>query len=82
MEQVAVKIGAGGRFVIPSELRTALGVQVGDTLILVVDTDGVLLMTPEQAARRAQSLVREYVPAGRMLSEELMAERREEDDGA
>ena len=35
--------------------------------------------TPEQAIKHAQALVRRYVPPGRLLSEELIAERRLEE---
>ncbi len=80
MTQMAVKIGAGGRLVIPGELRHALGVSTGDTLILVLESDGIRLLTPRQAVTRAQALVRRYVPEGRELSRELVEERREEGD--
>lgn len=81
MTQMTVKVGSGGRFVIPGELRAAMGIEPGDTIVLVLEPDGVLLLTPEQAVRRAQGIVREYVPEGRSLSDELVAERREEADG-
>jgi len=47
-------------------------------VILRLEDDEVRLITPSQAIRRAQSLVRHYVPAGRSLVEELIAERRAE----
>jgi hypothetical protein len=36
------------------------------------------VLTPQEAIRRAQVLVRKYVPEGRLLSDELIADRREE----
>ena len=39
---------------------------------------GLVLETREQGLKRARALVRKYVPEGALLSEELMAERREE----
>ena len=81
MTQMAVKVGSGGRFVIPGELRAAMGIEPGDTIVLVLEADGVLLLTPEQAVRRAQGIVRDYVQEGRSLSDELVAERREETNG-
>lgn len=78
MGDTAVKMGAGGRVVIPAEVRSALGVGPGDTLILVVEPDGIRLLTPEQAVRRAQGLVKKHLTEGQRLSEELLAERRDE----
>jgi len=82
VSEVAVKLGTGGRLVIPGEFRAALGIVPGDTVILVLEPDGLRLFTPEQAVARAQALVRRYVAADRCLSDELIAERREEADGA
>ena len=78
MTQVKTRIGAGGRVVLPAALRTAMGVVPGDELILVADDEGVRLVTPAQAVRRAQRLVRKWIPRRRKLAAELIAERRKE----
>ena len=78
MTQVKTRIGAGGRVVLPAALRTAMGVVPGDELLLVSDDEGVRLVTPAQAVRRAQRLVRKWVPRRRKLARELIAERRRE----
>ncbi|MEB3215674.1 MAG: hypothetical protein VKN72_05350 [Nostocales cyanobacterium 94392] len=36
------------------------------------------IFTLEQAVKRAQEIVRGYIPEGRSLSEELLKERRQE----
>ena len=74
--QAWTQIGEGGRVVIPAVMRAALGVQVGDTVLLRFDDGELRILTPRQAIRRAQELVRQYVPAGRSLADELIAERR------
>lgn len=76
MTKVLAKIGEGGRLVIPVEYRRALGVDVGDELLLVLEDRTVRILTPLEAIRRAQALVRSYVPEGQSLSEELIQERR------
>jgi len=38
----------------------------------------VRLVTPLQAVKRAQSLVRQYVSKGRTLADELITDRRQE----
>ncbi len=82
MSEVAVKLGTGGRLVIPGEFRAAMGVAPGDVVILVLEPDGLRLLTPQQAVARAQALVRRHVSGDRHLADELVAERREEVDAA
>jgi AbrB family looped-hinge helix DNA binding protein len=79
MTQVKTKLAEGGRIVIPSEYREALGLHVGDEVILRLDDGEVRIFTPAQAIKYAQDLLRPYLPQGRSLSEELVAERRLED---
>lgn len=76
--RVMTRLGLGGRLVLPRAYRRALDVSPGDHLILLLDDGEVRVLTPREATRRAQSLVRRHVPAGRRLAEELIADRRRE----
>jgi AbrB family looped-hinge helix DNA binding protein len=78
MSQIKTRIGAGGRIVLPAAVRRAMGVVPGDELILVADEEGVHLVTPAQAALRAQRMVRKWVAPRRRLARELISERRRE----
>src|SRR3990170_4572950 len=69
-------IGQGGRLVIPSPYRKALGLRDGDDVIVSLKGDELRIQTTRQAIRRAQQFVRRYVPRGRSLVAELIAERR------
>ena len=80
MAKVMTKLGEGGRLVIPAEYRKALGVDTGDELVLVLEERTMRVLTPREAVRRAQALVRSYIPEGRSLSEELISERRRESE--
>lgn len=76
-------LGHRGRLVLPAAVRRRLDLNEGDRLILTVEADGVLrLVSAREAARHGRGLLRELLPdlAGRCLSEELIAERREEAD--
>ena len=73
-----LRIGVGGRVVIPAEMRAALGVKPGDTLIAHVINGELTLMSQKTALRRAQEMVRRFVPEGVSLVDELIAERRAE----
>ena len=78
MVDVKTTIGAGGRVVIPAEHRKKLGMKSGDEVIVALEHDEVRILTPAAAIRRAQALVRRYVPKERSLAAELIRERREE----
>ncbi len=65
-----------GRVVIPASMRAELGWQTGGKLVARL-ADGAVILEPVDAAiRRAQALVRRYVPENAGLVEELMLERR------
>jgi AbrB family looped-hinge helix DNA binding protein len=78
MDNLPVKIGEGGRIVIPSEYRKALKLNIGDELILQLDQNRMILMTRKQAIEYVQERMNKYSTQGRMLSEELIEERKDE----
>ncbi len=78
MSEVRTKIGAGGRVVIPARYRKRIGVDVGDEVVLVLDGESVRLLTPRQAVKQAQAIVRRYIPAADRLADELIEDRRRE----
>lgn len=74
----SVRITEGGRIVIPAEFRRALGLNVGDELLMQVEDGELRLFTLEQGIKRAQETYRKYVPANRDLVGELIRERHAE----
>ncbi|HZU02563.1 MAG TPA: AbrB/MazE/SpoVT family DNA-binding domain-containing protein [Ktedonobacteraceae bacterium] len=78
MSTKRVKVTEDGSIVIPAEYRQALGFHVGDEVILSLEEGSLRIFTLNQAIKRAQELVRRYIPEGRSLSDELIAERRAE----
>ena len=75
-----VKMVEGGKLVIPASFRRALGVKPGDTLIVELDQGELRVRSLPSAIQRVQARMRELNPEGRLLSEELVAERRAEVD--
>lgn len=75
---IRLSVGRDGRLLIPADLRGAM--MLGeDGLVTARVADGVLiLMSPDTAIRKAQELVRRYIPEGVSLVDELIAERRAE----
>lgn len=67
-----------GRLQLPAEMRNALSLGDGDTVLLEI-VDGEIQVRPlRDAVSRLQARLREYVPTGVSLSDELIAERRAE----
>ncbi|MHB8571522.1 MAG: AbrB/MazE/SpoVT family DNA-binding domain-containing protein [Candidatus Dormibacteria bacterium] len=76
---VTARVGPAGRLVIPASVRKRLGIEVGSQVVLTEAPNGdIVLTTPAQSLRRLQELVRERVPGGISLVDELLAERRAE----
>lgn len=73
-----IQVGAGGRVVIPAEMRTAMGVGEGDILSAQIIDGELRLLSQETAVRKAQELVRRYIPEGVSLVDQLIGERRAE----
>jgi AbrB family looped-hinge helix DNA binding protein len=76
--QYEVRLGARGRIVLPAAVRKRLGLRGGHRLLLVVDPSGEMRMASLQnQVRKFQGMLKSVHPR-RILSDELIAERREE----
>ncbi len=73
-----LKIGPGGRVVVPAAMREALGVNEGDALMATLEYGELRLVSLAESVRRAQAIVRKHVPAGVSLVDELLEDRRQE----
>ena len=74
----SVRMTEGGRIVIPAEFRRALGLNVGDELLMRLEDGELRLFTLEQGIKRAQETYRKYVPPDRDLVDVLIRERHAE----
>lgn len=74
-----MKMSEGGRVVVPVEIRQALGLKEGDSVLWEL-VDGEARMTTREARlRRAQALFQQYVPPDSpSIADELIADRRKE----
>jgi bifunctional DNA-binding transcriptional regulator/antitoxin component of YhaV-PrlF toxin-antitoxin module len=73
-----IPVAPDGSAVLPSSISNALGIKGGDVLFVRIQDGEVLLLTRDAVARRVQALVREFVPEGVSLVDELIADRRRE----
>ena len=76
MGTISVKMEKSGRVLIPAAIRRQLDLKEGTEVLLRVDEAGIHLGTRDQALARIHKRLRQYIPEGRVLSEELIQERR------
>jgi AbrB family looped-hinge helix DNA binding protein len=74
----SARLNANGRIVIPAEIRKEMGLAAGESVLMELE-NGVLRIESHRARiRRIQESMRQFIPPGRCLSDELIADRREE----
>jgi bifunctional DNA-binding transcriptional regulator/antitoxin component of YhaV-PrlF toxin-antitoxin module len=72
------KLVSGGRLQLPIEMRKALSLADGDTVLLEM-VDGEIHVRPfRDAVPRIQARLREYVSETESVTDELIADRRAE----
>ena len=71
-----VRIEAKGRVVIPVSFRSALGLKVGDEIDLRIEDNEIRITTLQSRLAKSRQRLRNFVKPGRLLSDELIAERR------
>jgi len=75
---IETRINQNGRIVIPAVIRKGMGLKLGDSVVMSLE-DGILRIEPQRArVRRVQQSPGKLIPADRVLSGALIAERREE----
>lgn len=78
MAGVRTKIDKQGRIIIPARERKQLGLKPGEAVVLSVEDGELRIRSIRESVRHAQAIIRQYIPEGRSLVDELIAERREE----
>ena len=73
-----LQIKEAGRIVLTAELRAAMGVAEGDTVLAKVSDGELRLYRRDTAIRALQERARQLVAPGTLVSDELIKERRDE----
>ena len=76
-QETRARVNENGRVVIPAAFRKAMGINVGDEVVLRIEDNELRILTLKQRIERAQRLVRQHVKPGTSLVDELIADRRE-----
>jgi AbrB family looped-hinge helix DNA binding protein len=78
MEGFTVKVDRSGRILLPSKVRKQLQLRAGSELMARLGKEEVVLRTREQALRQAQEYFSQLRKTGKLMSEELIEDRRKE----
>jgi antitoxin PrlF len=70
------RVEAKGKVLIPASFRSALGLKVGGEIELRLEDNEIRISTLQSRLARSQARLRTFVKPGRLLSDELVAERR------
>ena len=76
--QVKLKLGPGSRIVIPAEVRAAMELKEGDTLIGSFDGETLTLTAFHRLVREIQKEMTALVPRNVSVVDEFIAEKRAE----
>jgi len=76
-QETRTRVNENGRVVIPAAFRKAMGINIGDEVVLRMEDNELRILTLKRRIERAQRLVRQHVKPGTSLVDELIAERRE-----
>jgi bifunctional DNA-binding transcriptional regulator/antitoxin component of YhaV-PrlF toxin-antitoxin module len=74
-ERRILKIGPGGRLVIPADFRKSMEVEEGDTVVALLQDGELRLVGGKVGIRKAQQFFRSLVPEDVSLVDELIADR-------
>lgn len=74
--EARLRINENGRVVIPAAFRKALGINVGDEVVLRMEHDEIRITTLKHRLVQSQERIRRHIKRGRSLADELIAERR------
>jgi AbrB family looped-hinge helix DNA binding protein len=75
-EEIRTRVNENGRVVIPSSFRKALGIEIGDEVVLRIEDDELRITTQQRRIQRAQRRARQYIGSSVSLVDELLSERR------
>ena len=73
-----VVVGDRGRLVLPSRVRTELGLKPGSRLLLSTEEDGSLRLRPYRSVANQSRGMLGLTPAGKSMVDELLTDRRRE----
>jgi AbrB family looped-hinge helix DNA binding protein len=78
-ETYTTRLEKSGRILVPASVRRRLGLSEGSQVVVKLAPSGALeIASRSQALAKVRVEIRQYIPAGRDLAEELIRDRRAE----
>jgi AbrB family looped-hinge helix DNA binding protein len=78
MSSIMSQVSAGGRIVIPADIRRKMGIHSGDQVILSYHDGELHIATKKQRLQQAKAIVKACAEGGHSLAKELLEDRRKE----
>jgi AbrB family looped-hinge helix DNA binding protein len=78
MEELRTNVDNTGRLLIPAIIRKQMGIKPGDAFLIKLIDDEIKIVSLSKAIAEAQNLVKQFVPEGISLVDELKKTRNEE----
>jgi AbrB family looped-hinge helix DNA binding protein len=76
--QYTLQLGQRGRVVLPAAVRRRLGLHPGERLVLALEPDGTMRLSPLHHQVEALQGAYRHLAPGQNLADQLIAERRRE----
>jgi AbrB family looped-hinge helix DNA binding protein len=73
-----LKVDSAGRVVLPADFRQRVAISPGDHVVAEDDGTAIRIRTYDQVVKDVQAFFKTAAPKDRLLSEELIRERRAE----
>jgi len=77
MRTATTRIVDGGRLILPADIRRAMKLEKGDSVVLELDGDELRIRSTRSLIRRVQEMLKPF-RTDVLASDELIAERRAE----
>lgn len=77
-QSVKSRLNDNGRIIIPAPIRKKMGLKAGDAVLMTLEADVLRIESHMTRIRRIQEEFKQFSKPGILVSDELVAERREE----
>ena len=78
MQEFYTKLGQNGRMQVPAKCRKLMNLSPGEEIIIIVHDGEASFFSLKRAVNRAQTIMKQYIKKGEKLSDQVIANRKED----